>query len=515
MPNNEKKYASLSTLQTFLDNLRNTFSNLGHKHQLNDITDYTVDSELSSSSTNPVQNKVLNAEFDEIAVSMRALDLALDGKSDSGHDHNSIYYTQSQLDQMLANKSDSTHRHDSLYDAIGSAAESLTSAKSYADSAASSAANAVKNDLLNGAGAAYDTLKELGDLITENTDAIDALKLVATGKADKEHTHAISEVNDLQATIDTMNEELRNNTWYGTCSTAANTAEKVVTTAKGNFELKTGSIIYVLFTYASCANATLNVDGTGAITIKAVGNNNVAAYYWSLNEVVGFVYDGTYFRMLEGMIASTAYYGMTKLSSSTNSSSTTYAATPSAVKAAYDLADEANTNAVAAQDDLDIFKADTNWTQIYDSGEITEAINAFANINIQGYKKLMVAVKCVNDGTNSPSKHGGVTFTSTNGVNYQFNLWSTLFTNAAYISGAMATFEISDGWLICPNATRILKSSNFLGTEGGVADNLNNTGSGIMKCTNTLSTMMISNTDNDSNYYFLAGSRVMVWGCKA
>ena len=57
--------------------------------------------------------------------------------------------------------------------------------KSYADSAATT----VKNDLLNGAGDAYDTLKELGDLITENTNALDVLETVATGKADADHTH--------------------------------------------------------------------------------------------------------------------------------------------------------------------------------------------------------------------------------------------------------------------------------------------------------------------------------------
>jgi phage-related tail fiber protein len=51
-------------------------------------------------------------------------------------------------------------------------------------------ATAVKNELLNGAGAAYDTLKELGALIDDNTSAIDALEKVASGKADKEHgTH--------------------------------------------------------------------------------------------------------------------------------------------------------------------------------------------------------------------------------------------------------------------------------------------------------------------------------------
>lgn len=74
----------------------------------------------------------------------------------------------------------------------------VTKNKNYADSAATK----VKNDLLNGAGAAYDTLKELGELIDENQDAIQALEQVATGKADKEHNHAISEVTDLQTALD-------------------------------------------------------------------------------------------------------------------------------------------------------------------------------------------------------------------------------------------------------------------------------------------------------------------------
>lgn len=175
-----------------------------------------------------------------------------------------------------------------------------------------------------------------------------------------------------------------------------------------------------------------------------------------------------------------------------------------------------NEVAIARQNPYDlVFKADTNWTQIYDSGEITEKVNAFANIDISGYKKLRVVVKCVNDGTNSTSKNGAVTFTATNGTTYQFPCWTTMFTNADYTSGNMATFEINNGWLVCPNASRILKTSNFLGTEGGTVDNLPATGSGIMKCTNELSTMMVSALDQDTNYYLLAGSRVIVWGCNA
>lgn len=76
---------------------------------------------------------------------------------------------------MLENKANIGHNHDEKYDALGSSDAALVSAKEYADG--------VKNDLLNGAGGAYDTLKELGDLIDDNTDAIDALEQVATSKA--------------------------------------------------------------------------------------------------------------------------------------------------------------------------------------------------------------------------------------------------------------------------------------------------------------------------------------------
>lgn len=180
-----KKYVSLSKLSTFLDNLKNTFSTISHKHTMSDITDYTIDSALSSDSTNPVQNKVLNDEFDAISEAMNALDLAIDGKSNSDHNHDDEYYTETEIDSKLASKSDIDHNHDNDYDTKGAADTALASAKTYADSAASTAANTVKNDLLNGAGDAYDTLKELGELIDDNTDAIDALEIVANSKVSK------------------------------------------------------------------------------------------------------------------------------------------------------------------------------------------------------------------------------------------------------------------------------------------------------------------------------------------
>lgn len=52
----------------------------------------------------------------------------------------------------------------------------------------------LKDDLLNGAGEAYDTLKELGDLINENVDAIDALETIAVNKADKSDVNALQDL---------------------------------------------------------------------------------------------------------------------------------------------------------------------------------------------------------------------------------------------------------------------------------------------------------------------------------
>lgn len=125
-------------------------------------------------------------------------------------------------DTVAAGKSDTSHNHDAEYDAKGAAATAESNAKAYADAAA----DAVKDDLLNGAGTAYDTLKELGDLIDDNADAIDTLELVAAGKADADHDHAIADVTGLQAALDAKAASS-----HGTHVTWATTAPKMDGTA--------------------------------------------------------------------------------------------------------------------------------------------------------------------------------------------------------------------------------------------------------------------------------------------
>ena len=130
--------------------------------------------------------------------------------------------------------------------------------------------------------------------------------------------------------------------FYGTCATAAATKAKVVACEEFTSEdLVKGTVINVKFTYAQnyVGSPTLNVNGTGAKTIRITGDTNAGQYEWITGEMLQFVYDGTYWVVTDGGRATTRYYGAVRLSSDTNSTSTGLAATPSAVKAAYDLAD--------------------------------------------------------------------------------------------------------------------------------------------------------------------------------
>ena len=117
---------------------------------------------------------------------------------------------------------------------------------------------------------------------------------------------------------------------YGTCTTSGSVTAKVVNSDDFG-ELKKGACINVKFSYANTATSpTMNVNGTGAKSIKKYGTTGSMAYMWYTGEVVQFVYDGTYWVMVDGGTATTTYYGATKLQS-TITNTDTVAATPGAV----------------------------------------------------------------------------------------------------------------------------------------------------------------------------------------
>ena len=123
--------------------------------------------------------------------------------------------------------------------------------------------------------------------------------------------------------------------YFGICDTAADTAAKVVTCDE--FKLKKGVLIAVQFTNANTASSpSMNVNGTGAIAICGVSGYYVQPEMWTNNQMVHFVYNGSWWISLNCVPAYTSQYGVTKLSNSVTSTSGSLAATPYAVKLAYD-----------------------------------------------------------------------------------------------------------------------------------------------------------------------------------
>ena len=123
---------------------------------------------------------------------------------------------------------------------------------------------------------------------------------------------------------------------FATCDTAADEQDKVCT-ASGTFTLATGALVAVKFTNSnSVAQPRLNINGTGVKYIVAYNNYVPPTYAWKPGQTVLFLYDGTYYVGFMLSNATTGYYGVTKLSNSTASTSTVLAATANAVKLAYD-----------------------------------------------------------------------------------------------------------------------------------------------------------------------------------
>lgn len=85
---------------------------------------------------------------------------------------------------------------------------------------------------------------------------------------------------------------------FGTCTTAAGTAAKVVTISDNNWSLRVGSIIAVKFSNSnSASNVTLNVNDTGAKSIwynQGVYTGNSSVVCGVANRHNFYIYDGTY-----------------------------------------------------------------------------------------------------------------------------------------------------------------------------------------------------------------------------
>lgn len=82
-----------------------------------------VDSSLSSSSTNPVQNNVIkgaldgkaNVQHNHTFDTVVNLQSTLNSKSDVGHTHDDRYYTETEMNTKLDGKANTSHTHNDTY----------------------------------------------------------------------------------------------------------------------------------------------------------------------------------------------------------------------------------------------------------------------------------------------------------------------------------------------------------------------------------------------------------------
>jgi hypothetical protein len=176
-----KKYLSLDKLDLFYEKLKAKMSS-DNTSTLDSAKAYT-DAEL--------------LEFaGEMNEAIGLINTAIEGKADTVHTH-----TISQVDGLQAELNSK--------EAKGSAEAALSEAKSYTDTEVAStleSANSHTNtkiaELINGAPTTLDTLGEIATAFAENKDVVEALNEAIGSKANATHGHAISDVTNLQTTLD-------------------------------------------------------------------------------------------------------------------------------------------------------------------------------------------------------------------------------------------------------------------------------------------------------------------------
>ena len=318
--------------------------------------------------------------------------------------------------------------------------------------------------------------------------------------------------------------------YYGTSSTSAGTQTKTVTCS--GFTLETGATIFVKFTYGQTYNGVpkLNVNGTGAINVRYKGDTNGIRYMWSATEVMGFTYDGTYWVAIGRALATTTYYGVTKLTDSASSTSTTTSLTPASLNRAmqytvtgYPVYSSSSTYAVGDKCRYGNYMYECN-TAITTAESWTAAHwTALPDLQTQinGKQATLVSgtnIKTINNesilGSGNISISGGqATDVQVNGTSIVSNNVANLVTESAYNSSTNKIATMLD----LPEGIVTLTNTNIRiwGLEAGLykvpfsCQIYYNGASGTEKELNEIGNMLlITKPDNNSTVWFLFGSFV-------
>lgn len=333
-----------------IDYIKTKFASLSHSHKLSEITDYTVDSAMSSTSINPVQNKVINSALSgkvptsrtingkklSSNITLSASDVGAATSSDVSSAKNEV---QTNLDTHIDNADihfSATER--TKLSGIATGAEANVQSDWNVTDTTSDAY--IKNKP-SGAGTNLGLVKSGGDVTISNG--------VITVKDDS-HNHVISNIDNLQSSLDakaTQNslDSHTSDTTKHITSTERTSWNSAKTHADSAHAPSNAQANQNAFSNIKVGDTTISADTT-TDTLTLVGSNVTITPDATNDKVTIAVASG-----------STSTKGIVQLTNSTSSTSTTTAATPNSVKSAYDLANTAKTNATTAQS-----KADSAYT---------------------------------------------------------------------------------------------------------------------------------------------------------
>ena len=217
--------------------------------------------------------------------------------------------------------------------------------------------------------------------------------------------------------------ELVGNTgvYYGTCSTTGNVETKVVECPTFAV-LIAGASVRVKFDYGNSIISIplLDVNGTGGKPIAKYGSYGDMEYAWRAGEVKDFVYDGQYWVMVDGGVATVNEWGRTMLSD-TIIDDNTVALTPSAL---YELAIESGTwePTLGAPAAVSSYNTRQGWYQ-----KIGNCVTIGFNVSVvtkSGYHGTVVEITGVPYTPSYSAFGGGVAYNVYTPANQIFEGWT-------------------------------------------------------------------------------------------
>lgn len=127
------------------------------------------------------------------------------------------------------------------------------------------------------------------------------------------------EIDFLQGVTSNVQEQLDSKSggfYFGTCGTAGSIVEKAIT-VEGNFELKKGAVIAILFSYDNTSdNPTFNINNTGAKNVN-YGTTRITSHNLRFagyaNRYIYYIYDGQQYQFISWQVdLNTTYSAITE-----------------------------------------------------------------------------------------------------------------------------------------------------------------------------------------------------------